>query len=105
MVEARIENDDVRKEVDFTCYVLEGEYERSVINWNQMVNTSTYSEYRTIYVPGNLSSRDYTVQCEGAYYHFGSRVDIYLPETSRLVVAEGDVVHSGTDPLATLVHA
>jgi phosphatidylserine decarboxylase len=39
------------------------------------------------------------------FVHLGGRVDIYLPETSRLAVAEGDVVHSGTDPLATLVHA
>ena len=39
------------------------------------------------------------------FVHLGGRVDIYLPENSRLVVAEGDVVQSGTDPLATLVHA
>jgi phosphatidylserine decarboxylase len=38
------------------------------------------------------------------FVHMGGRVDVYLPENSRLVVAEGDVVHSGSDPLATLVH-
>ena len=39
------------------------------------------------------------------FVHLGGRVDIYLPENSRLVVAEGDVVHSGSDTIATLVHA
>lgn len=39
------------------------------------------------------------------FVHFGGRVDVYLPENSRLVVAEGDVVLSGVDPLAFLVHA
>lgn len=38
------------------------------------------------------------------FVHLGGRVDVYLPENSRLVVAEGDVVRSGTDPLATLLH-
>ena len=39
------------------------------------------------------------------FVHLGGRVDVYLPENSRLVVAEGDVVHSGSDPLAFLVRA
>ena len=39
------------------------------------------------------------------FVHLGGRVDVYLPENSRLVVAEGDVVHSGSDPLAFLVPA
>jgi phosphatidylserine decarboxylase len=39
------------------------------------------------------------------FVHLGGRIDIYLPENSRVTVAEGDVVHSGSDPLARLVHA
>ncbi|MDX2456059.1 MAG: hypothetical protein QNL87_00980 [Gammaproteobacteria bacterium] len=39
------------------------------------------------------------------FVHMGGRVDIYLPENVRVVAAAGDEVHSGTDPLAILVHA
>jgi phosphatidylserine decarboxylase len=39
------------------------------------------------------------------FVHLGGRVEIYLPENSRLVVAEGDMVHSGSDIIAKLVHA
>jgi len=39
------------------------------------------------------------------FVHLGGRVDVYLPENSRLLVAEGDVVHSGSDPIAILVPA
>ena len=39
------------------------------------------------------------------FVHLGGRVDIYLPANSRMAVAEGDVVHSGSDPIATLVHS
>ncbi len=39
------------------------------------------------------------------FVHLGGRVDVYLPENCRLVVAEGDVVHSGSDLLAILAHA
>ena len=39
------------------------------------------------------------------FVHLGGRVDVYLPQNSRLVVAEGDVVHSGADPIAFLVPA
>jgi phosphatidylserine decarboxylase len=39
------------------------------------------------------------------FVHLGGRVDIYLPENSRVTVAEGDVVHGGSDRIATLVHA
>jgi phosphatidylserine decarboxylase len=39
------------------------------------------------------------------FVYMGGRVDIYLPENVRVVVAEGDEVHGGTDPLAILVHA
>jgi phosphatidylserine decarboxylase len=39
------------------------------------------------------------------FVHMGGRVDIYLPENVRVVAAVGDEVHSGTDPLAILVHA
>ena len=39
------------------------------------------------------------------FVHLGGRVEVYLPENCRLLVAEGDVVHSGSDPIATLVPA
>ena len=38
------------------------------------------------------------------FVHLGGRVDLYLPENSRLVVAEGDAVQGGTDIIAKLVH-
>ena len=39
------------------------------------------------------------------FVYLGGRVEIYLPESSRLVVAEGDSVQSGSDVIAKLVHA
>ena len=39
------------------------------------------------------------------FVHLGGRVEIYLPESSRLVVTEGDSVQSGSDIIAKLVHA
>ncbi|MEN8204397.1 MAG: phosphatidylserine decarboxylase [Pseudomonadota bacterium] len=38
------------------------------------------------------------------FVHLGGRVEIYLPERSRLVVKEGDVVQSGSDIIAKMVH-
>ena len=39
------------------------------------------------------------------FVHLGGQVDVYLPERSRLVVATGDRVRSGSDIIATLPHA
>jgi phosphatidylserine decarboxylase len=39
------------------------------------------------------------------FVHLGGQVDVYLPERSRLAVAEGDWVRSGSDVIATLPHA
>ena len=39
------------------------------------------------------------------FVHLGGRVEIYLPESSRMVVTEGDSVQSGSDIIAKLVHA
>jgi phosphatidylserine decarboxylase len=38
------------------------------------------------------------------FVHLGGRVEVYMPEGSRPVVAEGDMVHSGSDIIAKLVH-
>lgn len=38
------------------------------------------------------------------FIHFGGRIDLYLPESSRTVVAPGDLVRSGSDIIANLVH-
>ena len=38
------------------------------------------------------------------FIHFGGRIDLYLPENSRTVVAPGDLVRSGSDIIANLVH-
>lgn len=38
------------------------------------------------------------------FVHLGGRVEVYLPEGSRPVIAEGDTVHSGSDIIAKLVH-
>lgn len=39
------------------------------------------------------------------FVHLGGRVEIYLPESSRLLVKEGDVVQSGSDIIAKMIHA
>ncbi len=39
------------------------------------------------------------------FVHLGGQVDVYLPERSRLAVAVGDWVRSGSDVIATLPHA
>jgi len=39
------------------------------------------------------------------FVHLGGNIDIYLPEHSRTTVAPGDVVRSGSDVIAKLVHA
>ncbi|MGB5180425.1 MAG: phosphatidylserine decarboxylase [Gammaproteobacteria bacterium] len=39
------------------------------------------------------------------FVHLGGRVEVYLPENCRPVIAEGDTVHSGSDIIAKLVHA
>jgi phosphatidylserine decarboxylase len=39
------------------------------------------------------------------FVHLGGQVDVYLPERSRLAVTVGDLVHSGSDVIATLPHA
>ena len=39
------------------------------------------------------------------FVHLGGRVEIYLPENSRLLVKEGDVVQSGSDVIAKMIHA
>jgi len=39
------------------------------------------------------------------FVHLGGRIEIYLPESSRLLVKEGDAVQSGSDIIAKMVHA
>jgi len=39
------------------------------------------------------------------FVHLGGQIDVYLPERSRLEVTVGDWVHSGSDVIATLLHA
>lgn len=38
------------------------------------------------------------------FIRFGSRVDVYLPENSKILVSLGDKVSSGSDLIAMLVH-
>ena len=38
------------------------------------------------------------------FVHLGGKIDIYLPEASRPLVAEGDWVRSGSDVIANLIH-
>ncbi len=39
------------------------------------------------------------------FVHLGGRVEIYIPASSRLLVKEGDVVQSGSDMIAKMIHA
>ena len=38
------------------------------------------------------------------FVHLGGRVEVYMPENCRPLIAEGDTVHSGSDIIAKLVH-
>ena len=38
------------------------------------------------------------------FLHFGGRVEVWVPEGTRIEVAEGDTVQAGSDIIATLVH-
>lgn len=38
------------------------------------------------------------------FVRFGTTVEVYLPDNSRILVENGDKVHSGSDTLALLVH-
>ena len=38
------------------------------------------------------------------FVHLGGKVELYLPEASRMLVATGDWVRSGSDIIAKLVH-
>jgi len=39
------------------------------------------------------------------FVHLGGQIDVYLPERSRLAVTVGEWVRSGSDVIATLLHA
>jgi len=39
------------------------------------------------------------------FIHLGGKIDLYLPEASRMLVTTGDWVRSGSDVIAKLVHA
>jgi phosphatidylserine decarboxylase len=38
------------------------------------------------------------------FIHLGGQVDLYLPQSSRTLVAPGDWVRSGSDVIAKLIH-
>lgn len=39
------------------------------------------------------------------FIHLGGQIDLYLPESARTLVAPGDLVRSGSDVIAKLVHS
>ena len=68
----------VQKEVDFTCYISDGTYQYSSLNFNQMITKTPLSMTRTFSVPSSFTDEtSYVLQCHADYYNLGSRRDSF----------------------------
>lgn len=78
-ITAQIEDGQtVQKEVDFTCYILDGSNIYSSINFNQMVTQDSITLYREFPIPFSfIHGQQATLQCHADYYNFGSRRDSF----------------------------
>lgn len=94
----QIESGETQKEVDFTCYILDGTTKMSTINFNKMANTSVQTDYYEINVP-SLATGEYKFQCEADYYNLGIRKDTFY---DTFTVTE---LSSSTEPVTTGITA
>lgn len=79
-VSAQVEDSQtVQKEVDFDCYILDGEGSKtSPLNFNQMVTQSEVKLIKTFNLGTTLlDNKEYAVTCEAHYYNLGSRTDTF----------------------------
>lgn len=73
-VTAQIESGEQQKEVKFICYVA-GSQAATEISWNRMINSSQYTETRSLFLPESIGLGTHTVTCTINYYNLGSRSD------------------------------
>ena len=76
---AQIEDpQEVEKEVDFTCYILDGTSRFSSINFNKMVTRDVFTVQKSFLVPTSFEdNKQYALKCEAGYYNLGSRIDTF----------------------------
>jgi hypothetical protein len=88
VITAQVESSEAEKEVDFSCYILNGTTQYSLLNFNQMINTSLLTMTKSFAIPGNFNSKQYTLECSALYYNLGSRTDTFS-DTFQAVNAAG----------------
>ncbi len=72
------ESQTMQKEIDFTCYISDGTYQYSSVNFNQMITKSAVSITRAFAVPSTFTDgTSYVLQCHADYYNLGSRRDSF----------------------------
>ncbi len=78
-IKAKVEDSQmVEKEVDFTCFIVDGDKTYSTVNFNKMVTRTGFSEKKSFEVNNNLITRkQYVLQCYADYYNLGSRRDSF----------------------------
>ena len=100
-IEAQVEDLQlVQKEVDFTCYIWDGETRYSSINFNQMVTKDLFKVNKDFSVPRTFVSREeYVLQCEANYYNLGSRTDSFYDTFNAKSVGYPQKIKKGTSNL------
>lgn len=79
IITAYVENSQLtQKEVDFTCYISDGNSQYSSTNFNQMITRTVASITKSFAVPSSFNSgQQYVLQCHADYYNLGSRRDSF----------------------------
>lgn len=79
LVTAQVEDSQtVEKEVDFDCYILDDDVEKSSVNFNKMITRTVSKIGVDFVVPANFEDyKGYGLQCEAHYYNLGSRTDTF----------------------------
>lgn len=68
----------VQKEVDFTCYILDGNDMYSSTNFNRMITQTPITLYQQFLIPDSFRDNlQYILQCHADYYNLGSRRDSF----------------------------
>ncbi|MFA5174257.1 MAG: hypothetical protein WC438_03690 [Candidatus Pacearchaeota archaeon] len=80
----------MEKEADFTCYISDGVFSYSSVNFNQMITRTPLSLTRSFSVPSSfVSGQNYILQCYADYYNLGSRRDSFYDTFIASTPAEG----------------
>ncbi len=80
-----IENNEVEKEVDFTCYIVTDDGSHfSETNWNKMITKTPFTITKSFNIPGSfVEDKQYTVQCHADHYHPSRRDSFYTSFTAK----------------------